>query len=177
MQLINILITLTTLIAASNAALANKTQEFHLKTALKPGQKGKSRFNNLYIESYHTGAGLSDAVMVPANSATNRAKAFLNGTNGEVKGTTYQNVVFDLGNEFPWSLVVALNTNFYAAWEPVELNAGGGESDPKGYSGYWINGTGLQWTSDLSEAPTSKLNEFGGWLGMSFERCFSEVAC
>ena len=53
---------------------------------------------------------------------------FLNGTNGKSGDVTYQNVVFDLESEFPWSLVMAINTNFYAAWEPAQINAGGGES-------------------------------------------------
>lgn len=62
-------------------AITNTTQEFRLKTALKPGQKGKSAYKDLYLEAYHTGAGLDDAVMVPRKSAG--IKGFLNGTNGE----------------------------------------------------------------------------------------------
>lgn len=55
--------------------------------------------------------------------------------------------------------------NFYAAWEPVRINAGAGASDPKAQSGFWINGTGLQWTPDLKERPNSSENIFAGWLG------------
>lgn len=68
------------------AQIENTTQEYRLKTDLKPGQRGKQRFNNLYIEAYHTGAGLSDAVMV--KNATQYIVGFLNGTNGEAGGVT-----------------------------------------------------------------------------------------
>ena len=57
------------------------------------------------------------------------------------------------------------NVNFYAAWQPVRVNAGGGPSDPKGNSGFWINKNGLQWTSALKAPPGSSSNSFGGWLG------------
>lgn len=56
---------------------------------------------------------------------------------------------------------------FYTAWQPVRINAGFGSSMPKGSSGFWINGTGLQWTSELDHKPSSLGNAFGGWFGES----------
>ena len=163
MHLISLFLVFTTFLATALGAVKNTTREFHLKTTLKPNQAGKERFANLYLEAYHTGAGLNDAVMVPKEGAA--IKGFLNGTNGLVKGTKYQNMVFDLGNTFPYTMVMAENVNFYAAWEPVRVNAGGGASDPKGYSGFFIDGTGLQWTNALHKPPGSSASSFGGWLG------------
>ena len=128
------ILALTTLTATALGAIKNTTREYHLKTALKPGQPGKERYNNLWLEAYHTGAGENDAVMVKDQAAA--IKGFLNGTNGKEAGVTYQNQVFDLGNSFPWTMVMAENVNFYAAWEPVQVNAGGGPSAPNGNSGF-----------------------------------------
>ena len=162
MNIINLLLALTGFLATATAALTNHTQEFHLKTALKPGQDGKEDLDGLWLEAYHTGAGLNDAVMVPEQSAA--IKGFLNGTNGKVDGTNYQNLVFDLGNSFPWDLIMAENVNFYAAWEPVQVNAGEGSISN---GGFWINENGLQWTDALNAAPSSNTSSFGGWLGRS----------
>ncbi|KAJ9620122.1 hypothetical protein H2203_007886 [Taxawa tesnikishii (nom. ined.)] len=41
------------------------------------------------------------------------------------------------------------DVNFYAAWEPVRINAGLGDGQ------FFINETGLQWGSETA---------FGGWL-------------
>lgn len=79
---------LIALFTTADAKVKNSTQEFHLKTVLKPNQPGKAHFGNLWLEAYHTGAGLNDAVMVPKQSAA--IKGFLNGTNGEVDGVKYQ---------------------------------------------------------------------------------------
>lgn len=51
------------------------------------------------------------------------------------------------------------DVNFYAAWEPVRINAGEGDlADQDGQ--FFINATGLQWSDN---------NSFKGWLG----ECFS----
>jgi hypothetical protein len=60
---------------------------------------------------------------------------------------------------------MAANTNFYAAWQPVRVNAGGGYSSPF-VSGFFVNETGLQWTSTPGE-PGARDDRFGGWLGES----------
>lgn len=54
---------------------------------------------------------------------------------------------------------------FYTTWQPVRINAGGGPSAPNGESGFYINSTGLQWTSAPNQKPGGTGNQFGGWLG------------
>ena len=118
MYLTTLLFIITTFL--SNVfAIKNTTQTFRLKTCLKSGQPDKTRFNHLYLETYHTGAGFNDAVLVP--DQTSGIEGFLNGTEGKSGGVTYQDVVFDLGSDFSWDLVMAANTNFYAAWEVSHL--------------------------------------------------------
>ncbi len=117
MELTRLFFLIATLTTTVFAALKNTTQEFHIKTTLIPGKSDKEKFDNLWIEGYHSGAGFNDAVFVP--SLPKDVKAFLNGT----KGTgLYHNLVFDLGTTFPWYLDVQANTNFYAAWEPVGID-------------------------------------------------------
>lgn len=58
----------------------------------------------------------------------------------------------------------------YSAWQPVRIDAGSGANRPKSNSGFYLNATGLQWTSALGQAPAGAGNEFGGWLG---ESCFT----
>jgi hypothetical protein len=116
--------------------------------------------------SYHTGAGYGDATFLP--NATSGINGFLNQTNtttGTPDGTPLYNQEFDLGNDWPWQLEMAANTNFYAAWQPVRVRAGGGYSDSY-ISGFFINETGLQWTS-TPERPGVRDDGFGGWLGES----------
>ena len=88
--------------------------------------------------------------------------ASLAATNITVNGTTYYNQLFDLGNDFPWGLVMVPNQDFYAAWQPVQLNAGASGS-AFDVSGFFINETGLQWTSNPDQVGTDT-DEFGGWL-------------
>ena len=82
--LISLLATL--LVTVFGQDVKNSTREFKLKTNLKPNQAGKGRFKNLYLESYHTGAGLDDAVLI--STPRNPIKGFLNGTVGKSQGTT-----------------------------------------------------------------------------------------
>jgi hypothetical protein len=126
MYFLQALIALFTFFSIGQCVVANHSREYLLRTELKPGQPSKARFNGLWLEAYHTGAGLNDAVLV--EDKTNSAKGFLNGTNGKVKGTVYQNQVFDLGSEFPYTMIMDESVNFYAAWEPVRINAGDGPS-------------------------------------------------
>jgi len=65
-------------------------------------------------------------------------------------------------------IVMAENVNFYAAWQPVRINAGLGDTDSGETSGFFINATGLQWNS---AAPETANNAFGGWLGRSSLLC------
>ena len=96
----------------SSSTVANTTQEYNLRTCLKPGQDDKSRFDNLWLVAYHTGAGLNDATF-NADRERYAIKGFLNETSQE----------FDLGNDFPYSLKLDENVNFYAGWEPVSLGS------------------------------------------------------
>ena len=53
--------------------------------------------------------------------------------------------------------------NFYSLWQPVRINAGSGGSKLANGAAFFINGTGLQYTT----APngTEEENEFRGWIG------------
>lgn len=68
MHLLNALLAWLPFLATAFAqagSVTNTSREYLLKTDLQPNQPGKERFNNLYLEAYHIGAGLNDAVMVP----------------------------------------------------------------------------------------------------------------
>ena len=99
MRVLTVITALAALVLACEAALKNSSQEYYLQTKLKPGQSGKARFDGLWIEAYHTGAGLDDAVAV--DSKKNAAKGFLNGTNGDVGGVKcmFLTAVHQLGQE------------------------------------------------------------------------------
>jgi len=59
---------------------------------------------------------------------------------------------------------MAENVNFYAAWEPVRINAGLSSSTDSGLTGgFFLNSTGVQWTSSPGDNEGS--DAFGGWLG------------
>ena len=67
---------------------SNSTYSYLLQTHVIKG--GRSDFNGLYVQSYHTGAGTSDATLGKNKDVAVR---------GELKdGTQY----FEIG-EFPWS--------------------------------------------------------------------------
>jgi hypothetical protein len=89
--------TLLTLASVTTTALATSSepQHYRLVTKVKPHQRAKISYNNLYVTTYHTGAGLNDATFVKNQSAA--AVGYLNGT-----GT--DNVQsFELpGSETPW---------------------------------------------------------------------------
>lgn len=84
-----------TVSAGPVASRAPKT--FTLKTS---GAKNDAH-NGLYLYSYHTGAGLSDAVF--SDGSAHSAPVYLNGTTAQV----------DLGNDFPWGFK-ATGDNSYA---------------------------------------------------------------
>ena len=66
MHFLPTLLSFTTLLAtvfAQAGGIKNNTQEYRLMTRLKPNQRGKDRYGGLYVQTYHTGAGLSDAVL------------------------------------------------------------------------------------------------------------------
>ena len=131
MHFITLLILFTTTVFGQ---LNTTNREFALKTVVKPDQPGKERFAELYLTGYHTGAGLNDAVFI--SDPTTPVKGFLNGTAGQ----SYHKMVVDLGSDFPYFLNMQINTNFYAAWEPVAVNVGGtNEGVPEAFWGEFIH--------------------------------------
>lgn len=95
MKLLTCLITLVATAAGSPIA-TRATTEFQLKTT----GSSQAAHNDLYVYTYHTGAGLNDAVLDP--NAANAPKIYLNGTKA----------LFDLGTEFPWGMIAVGNTNY-----------------------------------------------------------------
>ncbi|KAJ5948749.1 hypothetical protein N7454_002056 [Penicillium verhagenii] len=126
------LLATTVATALANPVVSRSAKEFKLKTT----GSTTPEFNDLYLYSYHTGAGLSDGVL--DSNATVATKFSLNGTVASA----------DLGTNFPWGLTVAGDTN-YAAWEPVTINAGASET------GFAISNGNFVWSSD---------DGFAGWL-------------
>lgn len=74
------------------------TKYYYLKAVVTQpyaNPSAHSDFNNTYLESYHTGAGLSDGTL---NASTqNAVQAFLNGTNQQFNLTAADGY-------FPWSM-------------------------------------------------------------------------
>lgn len=141
--------TITALSLATSALAAgiNNTQEFYLRTELKTNETGKDAYDGLYIEAYHTGAGLNDAVLVANESYA--IKGFANATNiTNPSGGVYNYQEFDLGDGFAYGLSVPIGAT-YNAWVPVEINGG------YGHAGFFFNASGLQ---------GGLATEFGGWL-------------
>ncbi|KAJ6107773.1 hypothetical protein N7523_009096 [Penicillium sp. IBT 18751x] len=131
MKFISVIALLTATAVASPVARSAE-KEFHLKTT---GSKTADH-NDLFLTTYHTGAGLNDAVL--ESSADAAAAFYLNGTTA----------LADLGTSYPWGFEIGGDTN-YADWEAVEINAGGGAD------GFSITDNKFVW---------SEAEGFGGWL-------------
>jgi len=89
--------TLLTLASVATTALATSSEPKHyrLKSEVKPHQRGKGSYNDLYLITYHTGAGLNDATFV--KNSSNAAVGYLNGTSTDSVQS------FELsGSEVPW---------------------------------------------------------------------------
>ncbi|KAK6428420.1 hypothetical protein LTR95_015439 [Oleoguttula sp. CCFEE 5521] len=145
------------ILAALPSMLAQETPStnYRLRADLKPGQPDKTVYDGLYLSSYHTGAGLNDAVFY-SKDPSDGIVGQLNGTNGTAQ-------TFNLGTAFPWSMFMVPYASTYAAWQPVRIDAGeGGHSDRGLGGGFFINGTGLQW----AEAGTGSADgyPFAGWM-------------
>lgn len=125
--------------AIPNPAPEAELQGFETGTAIK-GQAGKKRYrlktkllegdatkDNLYIQTYHTGAGLNDAVLTP--TFTSGTVGYLNATEG--------NWIFELnGATFPSGFNFAYE-QYYTRWLGMHIDAGYGEP------GFFKNGSGL----------------------------------
>jgi hypothetical protein len=75
----------------------NINSTYHLKTRTTDPSSDK---NGLYVSSYHTGAGLSDAVLT--SNKTHASRCFLN--------DTY--MLFDFGPDVPWGMNMGEATNY-----------------------------------------------------------------
>jgi hypothetical protein len=78
-------------------------REYYLRTTVL---SGSAAFDNKYVNSYHPGAGLSDAVLTSDGGAI----GFLNDTHQ----------VFDLGAGFPFGFVMDVVAP-YAGWASVQV--------------------------------------------------------
>lgn len=88
-----IALSLASLAVGVSAAAAPK--EFHLKTVSTSSSK-----NNLYVEAYHTGAGMADAVLTTSTSAA--GKFYLNDTHLQM----------DIGQDFSYGFELGGATNY-----------------------------------------------------------------
>ena len=142
------------------AQFSNTSQQFYLRTEVKPGQSGKAAFNNLWLYAYHTGSATNDAML--SSNISHRTRASLNASDlHSPNGQALSGVLFDFNRpDIPFSMVPDRGANTYAAWQPVGINVG--YAAASNYSGFWIDNSGLQWT----DAPTgSNAEGFNGWLG------------
>lgn len=131
-------LTLLSLAATGLAQIsgANTTRSFLIKTCLQPNQTSSSnvsRFEDLYLTSYHTGAGLNDAVLT-ANASTG-IHAFFNTSSVAPTANNSASLEF-VGGAFPYAFVPTIPT--YAGWGFVEINAGN--------TGAWVDKGSLRWT-------------------------------
>jgi len=112
MQLFTALLSLATLCTitfAQPTTARNTSTEYNLRTCLKPKQPGKERFENLWLQAYHTGAGENDAVFVPERSNVSAA-GYLRATNvAATSGQQSYNQAFNLGTVFPWQMGMSLS--------------------------------------------------------------------
>lgn len=151
--------TLLAFAAAATAAVVPTGPEYNLKTCLKPNQPHKAKYNDLYLYGYHTGAGLNDPGL--SHNRSIAAKGYLKHVKGE-NAIVGNNQLFDLGSEFPYDLVMVPYEVAYSSWQPVRINAGSG-GNGEDVSNFFINATGLQWTTTPNK-PGSPDDMFGGWI-------------
>ncbi|CAD6586523.1 MAG: hypothetical protein ASARMPRED_002748 [Alectoria sarmentosa] len=118
---------------------------YYLKTSVI--DDGNADKNDLYVSSYHTGPGLSDATLLPFSTIGNTV-GFLNETHQQ----------FDLHSSVPFGMIMEPSENLDVAWNFVRINelvfdAGYGSTD-----GFFFNASGLQWEGRGAGV-------FIGWLG------------
>ncbi|EXJ91851.1 hypothetical protein A1O3_00401 [Capronia epimyces CBS 606.96] len=114
---------------------------YYLQTKVVNGQHKDSGTNktDLWLYSYHTGAGLGDAAL-----SSNKSWAWEGYLNGSQQLFTYEN------NEIgPWPLAIGYGT--YQQWGPVTISIAEGATAGQGF---FFNSSGLQYNQSI-----------GGWLG------------
>lgn len=58
---------------------------------------------------------------------------------------------------------LATSQTAYTGWQPVRIDAGAGGTSSRGDGeGFFINSTGLQWSS--APGANATLDSFGGWI-------------
>jgi len=146
--------------SASVGEAVNASRKFYLHTQVKANQDGKERFDDLWLYAYHTGAGTNDAVL--SKNKTHAIAGFLSDSDiATPDGDPLYGVKFDLDSStgnITWGLEPEIAVNIYAAWQPVRIDVG---VEPGEYSAFFVNETGLQWTTSTTGIPDS----FGGWYG------------
>lgn len=102
MHLTNTLLALSALAstALSQGSVTNTTREYRLRSQIKPHQRGKNAYNNLYIYGYHTGAGLDDAAL--SSNISIAETSFLNATATSTPTAPDNHEIFDLGTQYPF---------------------------------------------------------------------------
>jgi len=131
---------------------------FQLIASVQPGQDVAitEQIDGLYINPYHIGAAMNDVVFT---STPSQEPTFLNGTSLQFNFTTSTS-----GYNIPYSLTLPIEVE-YSAWQPTRANVGFGDS----FGGFYINGTGLQYTTDVAfNTTTASDNEFGGWMACNW---------
>ncbi|KAK4574880.1 hypothetical protein LTR86_001722 [Recurvomyces mirabilis] len=149
----------------AQSAPLNTSREYILWTCLKPNQTGKETYQGLQLSTYHTGAGESDIVFSEL-SDNYTVKGWLTPASNNTNDTNNYYQELDLGTPtYPWTMLLATNVNFYAAWEPVRVFVGSGSNSSEYgvQNGFFINETGLQWTS-APHGAGGAADYFGGWL-------------
>ncbi|KAF3936506.1 hypothetical protein ABW19_dt0200266 [Dactylella cylindrospora] len=144
MKILSTILTTLLCLSATVAAIQNTTREFHLKTRLLKPRYGRYKFNNLYVYSYHTGAGQSDAALGPTKLSNRNGVAFYNASSPTSKTG---NIIFQLSADFPWGLSLTYDAQ-YNEWASVTIGAGPGQSD------FRFNASGL----------VSDFDAWGGWM-------------
>ncbi|KAI9725791.1 MAG: hypothetical protein M1834_009740 [Cirrosporium novae-zelandiae] len=146
------LLTILTLLLTSTSALpvnprtttTNSTSLSYLKTTLLTSCTANtycdtSPHDNLYVSSYHTGAGESDATLSSDH-----------GVAGSLINETYWQ--FEIG-EYQWGMNLEIQT-FYTSWQPVSILT-------------FSPGTAGMTLSSTTDDSTKYLNPpepYGGWL-------------
>jgi len=140
--------TLLSLITFSTASPLLQTRQtidppplYYLRTKVVNGDHKDTGSNksDLWVFSYHTGAGLGDAGL-----SSNKSWAWEGYLNGSQQLFTYPN------NEIgPWPLALAY-ANSYQRWAEASISI---SAQATSYQGFFFNDTGLQYN-----------NSAGGWL-------------
>ncbi|CAF9924306.1 hypothetical protein IMSHALPRED_006146 [Imshaugia aleurites] len=135
-------LSLTLAATTSNAisSIANATLtppiRYYLKTSVIDDDDSDK--NDLYVTSWHTGAGFGDATLRPF-STLNKTVGFLNDTRQQ----------FDLYTSITYGMIMAPSDNLeHVAWNFVRINDLASNAGDGSMSGFFFNASGLQWEGE-----------------------------